>query len=162
MQVDITQILIAAIGGIFSVLSIIMTAWIQAHVKDNKMRNLLECAVQRSLGALQQASDKELQQASLSLKLPAEVAFGVQYVCTHAQEALDHYGITPEHIAEKIQALIGLKAIEINKAVAASSTPIIPKPLDKVPPKELEEGKLPVVPTVVIPIDTPTDLKTTS
>jgi hypothetical protein len=137
MKIDITQLLIASIGGIFSILGIIMTAWVQAHVKDTKMRNLLENALQNSLGALQQASQEELQRSSVKLQLPKNIALGVEYVLTHAKEALQHYGITPEFVAEKINALIGLQNIEVNKNVARSATPIVPAPLDKVPPPGL-------------------------
>src|SRR5260370_40846470 len=94
--VDLTAIAIYVIGGVFATISSVAGVIIRNHVKDKTMADLLCSAVQNSLGKMQQASEIQINNAAvLHPTLPPDVAVGVQYVADHAQEALDHFGITP-------------------------------------------------------------------
>ncbi len=98
------------------------------------MADLLSSAVDSSLGKMQQATDLQLKQAAvLHPTLSPQLAVGVKYVTDHAPEALDHFGITPEAVAEKVEAAIGVKNIETNLAVSSNATPQVVAPLDPVP-----------------------------
>lgn len=134
MEIDLTGIAAAAVTGIFGILGAVLLAIIQAKIKNQQMAELLSAAVKNSLGKMQQATVGQLSNvALLHPTIPAAIAPGVQYVVDHAPEALTHFGITPEAVADKIEAQIGLAEIATNLAVTASPAPIIAAPLGPVP-----------------------------
>lgn len=135
MAVDLTGIAVAAVGGFFSVLGIVLVAIIQAKLKNREMADLLANAVRNSLGKIQQATEDQVRHAVfLHPTLPPALAVGTQYVADHAPEALEHFGITPAAVADKIEAAIGLTEIQSNIALTASASPLIVPPLAPSPP----------------------------
>ena len=56
MTIDLTQVLIAAIGGAFAVINAVFVVWLQGHMKDKAAAATLAAAVSNSLGAIQQAA----------------------------------------------------------------------------------------------------------
>lgn len=135
VAVDLTGIAVAAVSGVFSILGAVLLAIVQTKIKNKQMADLLASAVKNSLGKIQQATIDQVRQAEfLHPQLPPALAVGTQYVADHAPEALAHFGITPEAVADKIEAQIGLKEIETNIAISASATPAVVPPLAPSPP----------------------------
>lgn len=133
MTIDLTQIILAIISGVFTILGIIITAVVSKYVKDKQMAALLTNAVANSLGKLQQVAEGEVTDLTVTIPhVPPELTPAVQYVIDHAKDALDHFGITPEAVADKITAQIGLKNITANLALNTSG-PVAVKPLAAVP-----------------------------
>ena len=136
MTVDLTGVATALIAGVFSVLAIVLPLLISSRMKDRDAAATLSAAVRNSLGAIQQASTMAVQQMAPSVQLKGvspELAAGVQYVLSNAGPEAERLGITPQTIASKISAQIGLAQITTNQAVAASPLPLIPDPLGPVP-----------------------------
>lgn len=135
MTVDLTGIAVATITGVFSILGAVLLAIIQAKIKNAQMVALLSSAVTNSLGKIQQATLDQVKDAAiLHPELPPALAVGAQYVADHAPEALAHFGITPEAVADKIEAQIGLQEIATNLAVSGNATPAVVPPLAPSPP----------------------------
>lgn len=135
MVVDLTGIAVAAVGGFFSVLGLVLVAIIQLKLKDKAMADLLASAVRNSLGKIQQATEAQIRDAQfLHPTLPPDLAVGTQYIVDHAPEALEHFGITPAAVADKVEAAIGLTEIQNNIAITASAAPVIVRPLAPSPP----------------------------
>jgi hypothetical protein len=132
--VDLTQILLAVVTGVFTVLAAVVPIMIQKYVTDKKMADVLERGLQNSLGVLQQASEQEIRAAAIKLPhVPVAVAPAVQYMLDHANDARLHFGLTDQLIAEKIIARMGVKNIETNIAIAGSAGPLTPDPIAPVP-----------------------------
>jgi hypothetical protein len=132
--VDLTPYLIALFNFVLAVVGAIVAAVINSKMKNQQMRDLLQSALANALGKIQVAGDAEIAAAGLHLPdVDPELAVGVKYVLDHAGDAVTHFGITPESIAEAIEARIGVQNIETNKAIAASSSPEAPSPLSPVP-----------------------------
>jgi hypothetical protein len=145
--IDFTTILNTIVAGVFSVLGIWLTLFVQSHVKDQAAGVTVAAAVKNSLGALQQAAQAGIAQADPRLAIPGvgpALASGVQYVLDHAGPEAARLGITPVAIADKISAQIGLSNIATNLAVSSSTSPLVAKPLDPVPAAT-------PVPAVIIP-----------
>ena len=128
VDVDLTGIACALIAGVFSILSIVLPMMINARIKDAQAADTLGTAVKNSLGALQQASiaaAKGIKPIAVSLPsgVPPELATGVQYVLDHAGPEAARFGITPEAIASKISAQIGLVSIAQSAPAAAATLP---------------------------------------
>lgn len=115
-SLDFTQIVVAIIGGLFTILTAWLGMVINGKVKDAASRAVLSTAVNSSLGALQNAIDANLQSHPLQAVVPgltAPMAASVQYVLDHADKEIDWlnsrgYDLTAEKIAEKIAARTGL------------------------------------------------------
>ena len=130
MTFDLTGIIVAVIGGVFSVATIVVGAWISSRMKDAQAASVLGAAVKNALGAMQQATQGAVtaQRPTVTLPLLASVpqlAVGVQYVLDHAGAEATRFGITPIAIADKINAQIGLANIASNIATAASVGPTV-------------------------------------
>ena len=152
MTVDLTQILIAVIGGVFSIVGAVFLAWLQAHIKDEAARAAITAAVKNSLGAAQQAVQQGVEYAHPEVTIPGvspAMAAAVGYVLTQEGPAVARLAdMTQEKIAGKIEAQLGLVNIATNQAIAASPSPATPSPLDPV------TGAPPVLPTPCIPVST--------
>ena len=115
MSIDLTQVLIATIGGLFAVITAVCVVWLQGHMKDKAAAATLATAVSNSLGAIQQAATTGVTLSKPTVALPAavspQVAIGVQYVLDHAGDEVTRLGVTPEAIASKIDAKLGLQTI---------------------------------------------------
>jgi hypothetical protein len=62
-------VIVALIGGIFSVLGVVVTVLLNKYVKDDQMRKVLETALQNGLGVLQQAAKDGILDNDLILRL---------------------------------------------------------------------------------------------
>lgn len=142
-SVTLTAFLLQLSGAFFAIATPVVASvigyYIQQRIKDRNMANLLCNAMQNAVGKIQivaqGAADQEIQKLDPRLNVPAWIAPGVQYMIDHAPEALDHFGITPQDVADKILAQIGVKNIQANQAVNSSNTPVIIPPLAAVPDK---------------------------
>jgi hypothetical protein len=122
ISIDLTTVCVAIVSGVFSTVAIIIPIILQKYVKNVSMRSLLNEAVKNSLGKLQIATDAEITVAAiLHPDVPKAIAPAVKYVIDHAQDALTYFNITPQSIADKISAKLGLTNIEHNLAATASS-----------------------------------------
>jgi hypothetical protein len=117
MTIDLTQVILAVIGGAFSVITLVIGSWVSAHFKDQQAADTLNNAIKNGLGAAQQAAEAltrgERPQVNLppSLVVTPAMAVAVQYVLDHAGDEAARFGITPAAIAEKINAQAGLATI---------------------------------------------------
>jgi hypothetical protein len=145
MTVDLTGIAVSVIGGGFSILALVVSAWLTAHIKNQTAAATVEAAVQNSLGAIQQAADGGIVALHPQVTgVPASLAVGVRYVLEQAGPETTRLGITPAAIAAKIEAKIGLEHIKTNLALSASPAPIVVTPLDPTP-RVVPESASPVV-----------------
>lgn len=132
MTIDLTGIAVAATGGFFSILGIVVSAWLMSKMNDKKAAVTLAQAVSNSLGAIQTATTSQIQAMHPEMKIPGvpeSLRPGVQYVLDHAGDEASRLGITPVAIAQKIDAKIGLANISTNLAVAGNNSPVVPAPL---------------------------------
>jgi hypothetical protein len=119
-SVDLTGIAVAAVGGFFSVLGLVVSIYIQQRVKNQDAAATLEKAVANSLGAIQQAATTGIQMAAPKVNLPVgtdpRVVVGTQYVLDHAGTEANTLGVSTELIAGKVAAKIGLANIAATTA----------------------------------------------
>ena len=133
MQIDLTGIasLIASLA--FAVLLRVGYAFIRAHVHNQWLADMLDRELGNALGMMQQATQVEINTASeLHPTLNPLTAVGVNFMLKHATEAVQN--MSPDMIADKIDAKVGIASIATNLAVAGSPTPDVPHPLDPVHP----------------------------
>lgn len=136
-EVDLTPVIVAVVGGVFTVATTVIGAWVTAFItsrmKDRDAAVAVSNAVKNALGKIQQAAqpvvEAEAARLDPKLRVPEYLAPGVQYVLDHAGEEAARFGMTPQAIADKIVAQLGLKNIEANMAVNASSIPVVVPPL---------------------------------
>lgn len=139
MTIDLTSIIVAIIGAVGTMIGAAFLAWLQSHIKDKDARDTLDKAFQNAMGAMQQsaASAVTASKPSVTVSIPGispDLARGVQYVIDNASKQLARLPEnTPEVIADKLSARIGVKNIETNIAAAASPAAVIPDPLGPVP-----------------------------
>lgn len=136
MTVDLTGVSVALIAGVFSILSIVIPILIQQHFRDKTAAADVSAAVRNALGAMQQAATGAVMVAKPHIDMPGipeSLQNGVQYVLDNAAVGVARAGLTPEIIAGKISAQIGLKEIATNLAVAGSPAAVVPDPLGPVP-----------------------------
>lgn len=135
MTIDLTGIAVAATGGIFSTLGIVLLAIIQAKIKNQQARDVLSAAIGNSLGAMQKAATSEIQVLHPQIAgVPDSLAPGVRYVLDQAGSEAESLGVTPASIAAKIEAKLGLQNILTNLATTANATPTVVAPLAQVAP----------------------------
>lgn len=139
---DFTPVAVSAVGGVFSILGIVLTTLINTRMKDKQAAETYGTAVRNALGAMQQFSEGVVSSLGPSLEhvaipgLSPAYAVGVQYVLDHAGEEAARFGATPEVIADKITAQIGLRAIETNQAIGPPPTaPLATSPVKTGPMK---------------------------
>jgi hypothetical protein len=136
MIVDLTGIATSAIAGFFGLLSVLLPMVISARMKDKQAADALCTAVKNSLGAMQQSATAAARmlhpEASIS-GIPVSLQPAVAYVLEHAGPEAERLGVSPEKIADKVLAQVGLAEIKTNVAVASSSAPLIPDPIGPVP-----------------------------
>lgn len=115
-MIDWTPIVLAAASFTFAVLKLVADQQINARVKNQADRDILNKALDNSLGAIQQAAEKGLHAHPLQsddLHVSGPVAVGVQYVLDHAGDEMKRLEITPEAAADKINARLGLNKIVV-------------------------------------------------
>jgi hypothetical protein len=136
MTLDLTSVIVSVTGGIFSILMIVVPAWVASKVNDKAAAATLSESIKNSLGAIQVAASTAIRTSKPFIEgVPVSLAPGVQYVLDHASDEAKRFGLTPDAIAAKIEAQIGLANIATNIAVSGSATPQVVKPLDRVPEK---------------------------
>lgn len=132
--IDLTQIIVALIGGGFTIVSAVATYLINKYVKDKQAADVLEKALQNGIGYLQQAATNEVVAAHVQIPgVPDSIAPAVKYALDHAIPEIKRLGFTPEAIAEKIIARIGTLNVQSNIATAGNDTLVQPAPLSPVP-----------------------------
>ena len=131
MTFDLTGIIVAVIGGVFSIAALVVGAWISSRMKDAQSAAVLGAAVKNALGAMQQAAAGVITAQHPTITIPPmpgaspQLAVGVQYVLDHAGEEAARFGVTPGAIADKINAQVGLANIASNIATAAAVGPTV-------------------------------------
>jgi hypothetical protein len=136
-SVDLTPLINTVVGGVVSIAVTAFGAWVSVfvmnHIKDKQAALAVSNAVQNSLGKIQQAgqavAEGQIAKLRPQLNVPDYLAPGVQYVLDHAGEEAARFGLTPEAIADKISAKLGLKNMEMNLAITQSAMPIAAAPL---------------------------------
>jgi hypothetical protein len=121
---DFTPVVVAIVGGVFSVIGIIATTLINSKLKNANDAATLDRALTNSLGAVKIAVDAGLQQHPLqaTVSTTPEVAAGIQYVLNNAGDEAARLGVTPAALASKIETRIGLqKSVATATAVAAKA-----------------------------------------
>jgi len=121
---DFTPVVVAIVGGVFSVIGIVATALINSKMKDAQAATVLNNAVGNSLGAVQNAIDAGLQQHPLQATVATTpfVAAGIQYILANAGDEAARLGVTPAELASKIKVRMGLqKSTATAAAVAAKA-----------------------------------------
>jgi hypothetical protein len=133
--IDFTAILVALINLALPAVAGVATYLINGHVKNREMATQLSNAVQNAIGTVQQYAGESLKANTnlrMTVKDPA-IEKGVQYVVDNAAEAITRFNIPRERIAQKLEAKVGLAAIETNRAATASPAPGVSGPLAPVP-----------------------------
>src|SRR5262245_43230458 len=133
--IDFTPIVVAVINLVFPAVAGVATYVINGLVKNQQLATQLSKAVENGIGMVQQHAVDSLRgktELRMTTKDPAILA-GVKYVVDNAAEAITHFKIPTERIAEKLVAKVGLEAIETNRAATASPVPGISSPLAPVP-----------------------------
>jgi hypothetical protein len=136
VTVDLTGLACSVIAGFFGLLSVLLPLIVSARMKDQQAADALTAAVRNALGAMQQSSTltaRTLGPHVVIPGVPAGLQPGVQYVLDHAGTEAIRLGVSPEKIAEKILAQVGLTQIQTNQAVASSAVSVVPDPLGPVP-----------------------------
>lgn len=160
-SVDLTQVLIVIIGGVFTIVTTVLGAWltyiVNKNIQDKQAALAVSNAVKNALGKIQQAgqaaAEGEIQQLHPHLNVPDYLAPGVQYVLDHAGTEAARFGLTPEGIADKIVAQLGLKNMETNLAITQASTPVTRTQGDMTMMAPVVAGPLAPVPQAVTVID---------
>lgn len=137
MELSLTEILVSLIGTAGTVIAAVAVALINQRVKDAQLRQVIANAAKNAVGIVQQGATGMVQRLDPRVPaglVPERLIPGVQYMLDHAGEAIERFGVTPEKLAEKITAQIGLKEIESNIAINASPAPIVVPPLAPSPP----------------------------
>jgi hypothetical protein len=129
VPLDLTNVALSLITGIFGILGIILPIVINARIKDKQAAATLASAVLNSLGAGEQALKGEVIAVGPKIALPAGVPASllpnIQYVMDHAGDEAARFGITPVAIASKISAQLGLaKRAQDAAVVVAQATPV--------------------------------------
>lgn len=137
-MIDFTPVAVAVVGGLITIVNAVFLAWLQSHMKDEAAKQTIANAMTNALGAVKQAADAGLEAHPLQVSIPGispTTAAGVQYVLNNAGPELKRFTeITPELIAEKVEARIGLQAqaaavqpVVVLSPTALGTTPIVTK-----------------------------------
>jgi hypothetical protein len=130
--ISFTEIIVALIGTAGTILTAVAIAIINRKIENSQLREVLANAVKNGVGAVQQGAQRMITEADPQLVtglIPPRLVPGVQYVLDNASEAVERFGQTPELIAGKIVAQIGLGEIETNLVVSASPDPVAIPPM---------------------------------
>lgn len=127
MEADITElVLLLSIAGL-NVVGAVAVYVINKRIKDAQLRDVLANAVRNSVGIGSAVLPTTIRRIRPSLELsliPTALQPKVEYVLEHAGEAAKRFGVTPDKIAEKVIAQIGLNnpdniADQLNREEAA-------------------------------------------
>jgi hypothetical protein len=132
MVIDLTGIATSVLAFALSLVSAIATGLINKHMTDRAAASTLCRAVENSIGVLQQQGSVAAQILAPHITVPGvpdRLAPAVSYVMTHAGDEMERLGVTPERVAQKVLAQVGLAQIAVNTAVAGSPAPVVPDPI---------------------------------
>lgn len=135
--VSFTSLLLSLAAAGIPIVGAVALALVNKYVKDASAAKLIDDAIASSVGTLQQVAQGSIKTVDPSLVFPAKFAAyapGIQYVVDHAGDALTRLGITPEMVAEKIEAKVGLANVAHNLAVTSSASTTTAPPLSPVVP----------------------------
>ena len=134
--INFESIIIALTNQLFTIVGAVATYIINKRVRDQQLANMLSNSINYALGTVQKQVAAAGRRGDLTITARSpEIAAGVQYVLDNAAEAVKRFEISPERIAQKIEARLGLAEIATN--LAATSSPALPamvNPLEPVPP----------------------------
>jgi len=132
--IDWTPIIVAAINALFPVIAAVATYIINDKIKNQQLATQLSNAIQNGLGAIQQQATSVVVSNKVRTEVKNKaVAIGVQYVLDNAQEAITHFKIPTDRIAQELEAKLGLAEIATNVATSGSSNPtVMVNPMDRV------------------------------
>lgn len=137
MEISLTEVLVSLIGTAGTIIAAVAVALINQRIKDAQLRDVIANAAKNAVGIVQQGATGMVQRLDPRVPagiVPDRLVPGVRYMLDHAGEAIERFGITPEKLAEKITAQIGLREIESNIAINASPAPVVVPPLAPSPP----------------------------
>lgn len=136
MVIDLTGIATSILAGFFGVLAVAVPSLVDRHFRLQAARDVLRRSIANSVGAMQQSGTS----AGIALLprpaitgVPERLLPAVNYVLDNAGAEADMLNVTPEQIAAKVLAQVGLVEIRTNQAVASNATPLVPAPLGPVP-----------------------------
>lgn len=112
---DLTAICVTLITAMVPIIGTILTLVISSRMKDKQAAETLAAAVRNAVGALGEAGKHGLEAMRPRLAIPGvpmALQPGVQYVLDHAGDEAERLGITPDKIAEKVVAQLGLSKIK--------------------------------------------------
>lgn len=115
MEADVTTLAILLFIVMLNVIGAIGVYFVQKRIKDAQLRDVLANAVRNSVGIGGQVGTILISRAKPKIDLdfvPEFLQPKVAYVIEHADDAIKRFGITPEKIAEKVVAQIGIAAIQ--------------------------------------------------
>jgi hypothetical protein len=87
-----------------------LTSWLHTRFNvdlDAAHRDTLETALKNAAGLVVQKAGSTLDGKSIQLGSPL-LAEGVVYIMQHAGDAIEHFGLTPDALAKKLLAKLGL------------------------------------------------------
>jgi hypothetical protein len=114
--VNMTQIILDLVNNLaFPIVGAFATYLINDKVKNHQLATQLSNAVQNGLGVIQQDATSVIKSANLTIPIQdPRFRKGVQYVLDNAEEAVAHWRISPDKIAQKLEAKIGLAELGPN------------------------------------------------
>jgi hypothetical protein len=137
--IDLAPLVQALADLLIPVIGAVATFLINAQVKNRQLAEMLSNAVQNSLGVVQQRTSAAIKGADLTVTVDnTDIQAGVRYVLQNAEEAVRHFKIPTERIAQKIEAKLGLASIATNLATTASPTKVIAGPMAPIPLGRME------------------------
>ena len=131
---DLTQVAVTIVSGVFGLLGIYLTYFVTNHVKDQKAADTINAEIKNSLGAIQHAVQTGILTIDPRITVPVspQIGAGVQHMLDTAGDEMSRLGITQAMIVSKINAALGLANIEHNKAITASASAAAPTPTSAV------------------------------
>lgn len=145
VPLDLTNILLAVISGVVTILGIVISAVLNNRMKDKQAAATLSNAIMNSLGAGEAALRGQViavgPKVTLPAGVPASLLPNIQYVMDHAGDEAARFGITPTAIASKILAQQG--SADRAKQAAISVAQATYAPVVRLPP---QPGPVPVIP----------------
>lgn len=114
MTLDLTEILVALIAASFPIIGSVVSAIVLSRMKDKESARVIANAVKNSVGIFVEAAQGSVTSAQPHITIPGippRLQAPVQYVLDHAGPELVRHGISPEAIAEKVVAQIGLAKV---------------------------------------------------
>ena len=124
---DWYPIIQTALIALIPLIVAVFGGWLKSHMQDQSAAEAITQALGNGLGAMQQAVQKGLTDGAVTRA-------GVEYVkaAVPAAIARDPAANTDAMIGARLDARVGVANIQANLAVAASPSPLAPKPLDPV------------------------------